>query len=179
MSEKSCWYSLKNVGKCSNGGIKYKPSALLHISYLSEMKYYVSTSKPLMMIFNWYQRCWCILNSSDKNVKQSLFSRAGIKVLKFYDQPKKVCNMFKKLIIFYSKCICFKSTKVLKHVWIKTKHLLHTKISWEKSILTIYWKKYYKIGKINTNLKLSCAFVNNRAQHILHPCESMSVYFDW
>ena len=31
MREKSCWYSLKNVVNCSNGGIKYKLSAVLYI----------------------------------------------------------------------------------------------------------------------------------------------------
>ena len=35
MSEKSCWYSLKYVVNWSNGGIKYKLSALLYISYLT------------------------------------------------------------------------------------------------------------------------------------------------
>ena len=49
MSEKSRLYSLKNVGNCSNGGIKYKLSALLYISYLEEIKYYESTSKPLIV----------------------------------------------------------------------------------------------------------------------------------
>ena len=38
MSEKSCWYSLKNVVNCSNGGRKYKFSALLYISYFTEIK---------------------------------------------------------------------------------------------------------------------------------------------
>ena len=48
MSETSCWYSLKNVGNCSNGG------ALL---YLTEIKYYLSTLKPLIVTFNYYQGC--------------------------------------------------------------------------------------------------------------------------
>ena len=42
---------------------------------------------------------------------------------------------------------------------LKQKHVYHTKISWEKSILTIYWKSMKK-GQIkgkNTNIKLSCA----------------------
>ena len=43
MSEKSRWYSLENVENCSNGGIKYKLSALL---YLTEIKYYETTLKP-------------------------------------------------------------------------------------------------------------------------------------
>ena len=34
-------------------------------------------------------------------------------------------------------------------------------------------EKVWQIVKINTNLKLSCAFVNERTQHILHPCESL------
>ena len=51
MSEKSCLYSLKNVGYCSNGGIKYKLSALLYISYLTEIKYYEYMLKPLIMTF--------------------------------------------------------------------------------------------------------------------------------
>ena len=39
MSEKFRWYSLKNVGNSSNGWIKYKLSALLYISFLTEVKY--------------------------------------------------------------------------------------------------------------------------------------------
>ena len=34
-------------------------------------------------------------------------------------------------------------------------------------------EKSRKVGIINTKLKLSCAFVNDRTQHILHPCESL------
>ena len=73
MSAQSCWYSLKNALKCSNGGIKYKLSALLYISYLTEIKYYVSMfswpSLGCMCIhficihvsdIHWYQRCWSI-----------------------------------------------------------------------------------------------------------------------
>ena len=51
MSEKSCLYSLKNVGNCSNGGIKYKLGALLYISCSAEIKYYESTLKPLIVTF--------------------------------------------------------------------------------------------------------------------------------
>ena len=50
MREKSCLYSLKNVGNCSNGGIKYKLSALLYISYLEKIKY-ESMLKPLIVTF--------------------------------------------------------------------------------------------------------------------------------
>ena len=40
MSEmKSRWYYLKNDVNCSNGGIKYKLSALLQISYSTEITY--------------------------------------------------------------------------------------------------------------------------------------------
>ena len=61
MSEqKSCWYSLKNVVNCSNGVIIYKLSALLRISSLSEIQFYVSTLKPLIVTFNCYQTCWYI-----------------------------------------------------------------------------------------------------------------------
>ena len=35
--------STKNAGNCSNGGIKYKLGALLYISFLTEIKYDVST----------------------------------------------------------------------------------------------------------------------------------------
>ena len=52
MSETSCWYSLKNVLNCSNGAIKYKLNALLYISYLIKIKYYLSTLKPWIMTFN-------------------------------------------------------------------------------------------------------------------------------
>ena len=48
MSEKSCWYSLKNVVNCSNGGIKYKLGSLLYISYLTEIKWYASKFKSLI-----------------------------------------------------------------------------------------------------------------------------------
>ena len=37
--------------KCSNGVIKYKLSALLYISYLAEIKYYESMSKPVIVTF--------------------------------------------------------------------------------------------------------------------------------
>ena len=36
-------------------------------------------------------------------------------------------------------------------------------------------REKYFVGKINTNLKLSCAFVNERTQHILHPCQSLFI----
>ena len=42
MSEKSCWYSLKNVVNCLNEGIKNKLSALLCISYLTKINWYAS-----------------------------------------------------------------------------------------------------------------------------------------
>ena len=42
-------------------------------------------------------------NSLGKNVKHSLFSRAGRKELQFYVQPKKVC----KLIIFVFQMVLF------------------------------------------------------------------------
>ena len=43
----------------------------------------------------------------------------------------------------------------------------------ERKVFLLFTEKVCKIGEINTNLKLSCAFVNNRTQHILHPCESL------
>ena len=52
--------------------------------------------------------------------------------------------------------VYFKSAIVLEHVCIKIKKLIYTKISREKSFLTIYWKSMKK-GKIkgySTNLKL-------------------------
>ena len=50
----------KTVGNCFNGGVIYKIGALLYISFLTEIKYYVSTLKPLRVTFNCYQRCWYI-----------------------------------------------------------------------------------------------------------------------
>ena len=44
-------YGYHDVGNCSNGGIKYKPSALLYISYLAEIKYYESMLNPLIVTF--------------------------------------------------------------------------------------------------------------------------------
>ena len=104
--------------------MKYKRGALLYISYLTEIKYYVSTLKLWL---------WLWLPTDIKDV--------GTKVPKFYYQPKKV-GYYVQIAhyFFYSKWVYFKSTIVLEHVWIKTKYVLYTKISWEKSILTIYWK---------------------------------------
>ena len=42
---------IKNVGNCSNGGIKKKLGALLYISSLAESKYYESMLKPLIVTF--------------------------------------------------------------------------------------------------------------------------------
>ena len=44
----------------------------------------------------------------------------------------------------------------------------------ERKMFWLFTKKVLKIGKIkswNTNLKLSYVFVNDKRQHILHPCE--------
>ena len=46
----------KHVGNCSNGGIQYKLSALLYISYLAEVKYYESMLKPLIVTFPFFWR---------------------------------------------------------------------------------------------------------------------------
>ena len=40
-------------------------------------------------------------------------------------------------------------------------------------VLTATLKVISATTNRNTNLKLSCAFVNNQTQHILHPCDGM------
>ena len=43
----------------------------------------------------------------------------------------------------------------------------------ERKVFWLFTEKVWKIGKINTNLKLFCAFVNDQTQHISHPDESL------
>ena len=41
----------------------------------------------------------------------------------------------------------------------------------ERKVFCLFYEKVWKIGQIN--LKLSGALINDRTQHILHPCESL------
>ena len=60
MGEKSCLYSLKKPWKLFKWRDKIQTHALLCISYLREIEYYVSTLKPLIVTFYLYKKYWYI-----------------------------------------------------------------------------------------------------------------------
>ena len=43
----------------------------------------------------------------------------------------------------------------------------------QKSAERKVWWLFSEIGKIITDVKIFCAFVNEQTQNILHPCESV------
>ena len=55
-------------------------------------------------------------------------------------------------------------------------NIYYIQISAERKVLWLFSEKVWKIGKIkgqSNNLKLSCVFVNDQTQNILHQCEGL------
>ena len=92
------------------------------------------------------------------------FPELAEKCANFKSNPK--CVICSNSSLFLFKMDYVKSTIVLEHVWIKTKHLSHAK-SAERKIFWLFTEKVWKINEINTNIKLSCAFGDYRTQNIL------------
>ena len=71
----------------------WKVHTIQEFHVLEYTQEYVSTLKPLIVTFTWYQRCWYIFfilgtrYLLDKNVKYCQFPSAGNKVPKFNIQP--------------------------------------------------------------------------------------------
>ena len=97
MDEKSCWYSLKKRCKLFKWRDEIQTYRFVVHFVFNRNKILCIHIKALDSKFQLISKMsfFKFWNSLGKNVKHSLFSRAGRKVLKFYVQPQKLCNMFK------------------------------------------------------------------------------------
>ena len=101
MREKSCWYSLKNVN-CSNGGIKYKLSAVLYIFVFNRNTILCIHVKALDSNFQLIPKMLVQILEliGQKYETQSIFlsRKKSAQILR---PQEKGCNMLKYLIICY------------------------------------------------------------------------------
>ena len=52
-------------------------------------------------------------------------------------------------------------------------NIYHMQKSAERNVCWLFTEIVWQISQINTNVKLSCAFVNDQTHNITHPYESL------
>ena len=124
------WLPAENVWKIgSNWGLKYQLKALLCIFQRSNRTYVTITWKPLPVTFYWCYICWYSSKfdySMGRNCEIPSISPSLKKSEHILPSNQKSMYYVHITHYFYSKWVYFRSTIVLEHVWIKTKHIYHT-----------------------------------------------------